>query len=261
MADKIDDLIARFKAIKEELNKNVNASYSGAPNMASAPPAPTPSATPTPAATSTIGARINYPQGTSKSDGSAMFDSQPLGQTEKGETKHDRCAREVGAKGNVDDPHAVCVAAGVEPGKWKKSKDEPKEVLKVDNKGQWSLHMSKVDPQENINIPHPQGKAKQSSGINKMDSDSGTNRQASPLDVDMMPPQGKVRMVKEEGTNEKAGTSRPHNKGKFEVEEIVTEKESPKADVKGKPYTPEETKKFEAEQRDQNKGRMSTFGL
>lgn len=37
------------------------------------------------------------------------------------ETKHDRCAREVKEKSSdVENPHAVCVAAGVEPEKWSK---------------------------------------------------------------------------------------------------------------------------------------------
>lgn len=41
---------------------------------------------------------------------------------EKEESKHDRCARKVKEKNpDVDNPHAVCVAAGVEPEKWKKS--------------------------------------------------------------------------------------------------------------------------------------------
>lgn len=39
----------------------------------------------------------------------------------EGETKHDRCARKVKEKSpDVKDPHAVCVAAGVRPEKWKK---------------------------------------------------------------------------------------------------------------------------------------------
>jgi len=37
------------------------------------------------------------------------------------ESKHDRCTRKVKEKSpDVKDPHAVCVAAGVKPEKWKK---------------------------------------------------------------------------------------------------------------------------------------------
>ena len=37
------------------------------------------------------------------------------------ETKHDRCVAEVSKDPKIDNPHAVCVAAGVEPESWKKS--------------------------------------------------------------------------------------------------------------------------------------------
>jgi hypothetical protein len=67
--------------------------------------------------------------------------------------------------------------------------------------------MDKVDPEENVNIPHPKGKAKMADGVNKG-----------------------------EGTNEKAGAGKPHNKGKFKVMDEVKEKESKKEKVKGKPY-------------------------
>lgn len=37
------------------------------------------------------------------------------------ESKHDRCAKEVKEKNpEVENPHAVCVAAGVKPAKWSK---------------------------------------------------------------------------------------------------------------------------------------------
>lgn len=38
-------------------------------------------------------------------------------------TKHDRCVEEVSKDPSIDNPHAVCVAAGVEPEKWKKSEE------------------------------------------------------------------------------------------------------------------------------------------
>jgi len=44
---------------------------------------------------------------------------------EKGETKHDRCVEHVEENSpGVTNPHAVCVAEGVRPGKWKKSELE-----------------------------------------------------------------------------------------------------------------------------------------
>ena len=48
-----------------------------------------------------------------------------------GKTKHDRCVE--GVKENspeVTNPHAVCVAAGVRPAKWKKSLKEKQELIK-----------------------------------------------------------------------------------------------------------------------------------
>lgn len=62
----------------------------------------------------------------------SSFDQKPLGkfmdhknkkrlEKAEGESKHDRCARKVKEKSpDVKDPHAVCVAAGVRPEKWKK---------------------------------------------------------------------------------------------------------------------------------------------
>jgi hypothetical protein len=76
-------------------------------------------------------------------------------------------------------------------------------------------------------------------------------------------------MVKDEGTNEEAGTSRPHNKGKFKVMDEVKEKSSEKASPKGKPYSDKgEVNKQESadakgyeEQRAQNKARHDCFGI
>lgn len=46
---------------------------------------------------------------------------------EKGETKHDRCVREVKQNSpEVKNPHAVCVAEGVKPSNWKKSESVEK---------------------------------------------------------------------------------------------------------------------------------------
>lgn len=50
------------------------------------------------------------------------FDNNGQWRIEKAQqTKHDRCVEEVKEKSpEVDNPHAVCVSAGVEPEKWKK---------------------------------------------------------------------------------------------------------------------------------------------
>lgn len=134
---KIDELITKFKEFKEELNKNVNASY-----------APTPMT------------------GTSGGQG-GMY------RAEKGEIAYDSMAM------------------------------SHKEKLSLNKGGQWSLDKS--------------------------------------------------------GTNEKANPTHPHNKGKFKVMPMTSEKKSKKADVKGKPYTDDKVKKDEEheEQRDQNKMRFA----
>lgn len=77
-----------------------------------------------------------------------------------------------------------------------------------------TLDVSKVDPDENVNISHPQGKAKMANGINKG-----------------------------EGTNECAASSKPHNKEKFKVMDEVEEKSSKKEAVKGLPYDDKSNKK------------------
>jgi hypothetical protein len=151
--------------------------------------------------------------------------------------------------------------------------------------------VDKVDPQENINIPHPQGKAQMSNGVNKEENIKlGTNqRLANPPEKMLSDGRGKVHhvakgdfegqcahcgkelgdktdvfvdgsnkfcsdahkvhydiegsrddtkkpVVKDEGTNEESNPSKPHNKGKFKVMEEVTEKESKKEKIAGKPY-------------------------
>ena len=128
----------------------------------------------------------------------------PTAKGEGKETKHDRCAREVGAKGGIDNPHAVCVAAGVEPEKWKKSADDIIEKLEK------VAHYTSKD---------------------------GTNREANPkLKAHDLGPGGKVHLVKQEGTNEKANPTQPHNKDKFKVMPMTSEKDEKHAGASGKPY-------------------------
>lgn len=113
------------------------------------------------------------------------------------------------------------------------------QMIKFDKNGQWKL--DKVDPQENINIPHPQGKAKMANGVNKGDSylsTDGKNREANPkLRASDLGPGGKVHMVKDEGTNEESNPTKPHNKEKFKVMDPVKEKEEKHAATTGLPYS------------------------
>jgi hypothetical protein len=147
-------------------------------------------------------------------------------------------------------PNATTGTSGGQGGMYKDASPaaQDMQMIKYDKNGQWSLNksafegtLSKVDPQENINIPHPQGKAKMANGVNKDESymsTEGKNREANPkLRASDLGPGGKVHMVKDEGTNEEAGTSHPHNKGKFKVESMAPEKESKKASASGLPYS------------------------
>lgn len=56
-------------------------------------------------------------------------ENQEVGMDKADKTKHDRCVEEVSKDPSIDNPHAVCVAAGVEPEKWKKSETD---VVKKD---------------------------------------------------------------------------------------------------------------------------------
>jgi hypothetical protein len=68
----------------------------------------------------------------------------------------------------------------------------------------------------------------------------GKNREANPkLRQSEMGPGGKVHMIqvkKGEGTNSEAATSKPHNKEKFKVMPMASEKEVAHLDAKGLPY-------------------------
>ena len=109
--------------------------------------------------------------------------------------------------------------------------------------------VNKVDPDENVNIPHPKGKAKMADGVNKEENSKlGTNqRLANPPEKACSDGRGKVHMVKGEGTNEEAASSNPHNKGKFKVMDEVKEKESKKEKVAGLPYNGDDKKVHKSE--------------
>jgi hypothetical protein len=194
----VDDLIAKFTAIKNELSKNVNMAYSPPTNSS---PAPTPTT------------------GTSGGQG-GMYRSEDV------------------KKDGMIGQDAMAMS----------------ECLKFDSNGQWKLN--KVDPTENINVPHPQGKAKMANGVNKeeMSEKLGTNqRLANPPESAVGDPRGKkVHMIKDEG--------------KFKVMDEVEEKESKKEKVAGLPYNGDDKKTHKSEsadakgyeeQRAQNKARFT----
>ena len=106
---KIDELISRFKEFKEELNKNINASYSGAPN-AVAPGATTAKAEATKDAKVMPANKIIKPSNV-KDVGAANFTlALPKGIAGKSHPRHPMSS---------------------------------KEVLKTDKNGQWSLDKAK----------------------------------------------------------------------------------------------------------------------
>jgi hypothetical protein len=257
---KVDQLIQRFKDIKEELNKNMNMSYSTQPNSS------------------------NATTGTSCGQGS-MYRSEEMDKDE-GVINALKQLRPNAPKGPAGTPGALVASAkqklannkavsdavararaATAPGL--NAKVTKSECLKFDNNGQWSL--DKVDPKENINIPHSKDKAKMANGVNKEDSTLGTNqRLANPPEKSLHDGRGNVHVVKDEGTNEEAASSKPHNKDKFKVLDEVKEKESKKEKVPGLPYNGEDKKVHKSEKvlvgtgtNDENKspGRNGGFGL
>ncbi len=150
---------------------------------------------------------------------------------------------------------------------------------KPNSNGQWSLG-KKEDPSihdDGVNRnANPKLRLRDLAPDADRDTDVklGTNqRVANPPHKECPDPRGKVHMVKDEGTNKEAASSKPHNKGKFKVEDEVKEKESKKEKVSGLPYNGDDKKvhkgeKIESadakgyeEQRAQNKARHGGFGL
>jgi hypothetical protein len=301
---KVDELIAKFKEFKEELNKgSTNASCAPEPNATSG----TSGGEGGMYRSEAIDKNCVGPMNMSEHDVNKT--NSPAGQDmmamstdvikfdKNGQWSLDKSAfkalqHKIEREGHGKDS-AAAITASI----------GRKEIGQKEMTARSKAGMNKVDPQENINIPHPQGKAKMANGVNKEDSalDDGVNREANPkphlrdcgvtgkhrmvkeenikLGTNQRvanPPEeevgdcrGNVHMVKEEGTNEEAGTSRPHNKGKFKVMDEVKEKSSEKASPKGKPYNDKgEIKKGDkvlvgTGTNDENKapGRHSGFGM
>jgi hypothetical protein len=210
MTTKVDQLIEKFKELKEELNKNVNCAPGTMPN----------------GTTGTSGGEGGmYRSEEAKKNGDPMLDAMAMS-----EVTWCKCDKEKG-----DNPKCPMHKP------LKKS-----EKMKMSKNGQWSL--DKVDPQENVNIPHPQGKAKMANGVNK---DEGTNRKVADPEVEA-DPRGHVHMVKED-----------------KVMPMASEKESKKANVSGLPYSGKDKEVHKGEQQgnnakgfDENKapGRHAGFG-
>lgn len=88
-----------------------------------------------------------------KQEGHKIFKCETCGSMYKAETKHDRCVEHVKENSpGVSDPHAVCVAEGVKPSKWKKSEElyENLEVL-----AKTLGEEDRLSKSENYNDPSP----------------------------------------------------------------------------------------------------------
>lgn len=101
-----------------------------------------------------------------------------------------------------------------------RSEDMEKQMASASPGGAQDMHMIKYDK----------------NGQWRLD---GKNREASPkLRQSDLGPGGKVHMIrKDEGTNEEANPTKPHNKGKFKVMSMTSEKEEKHASPNGLPYS------------------------
>ena len=216
---KVDQLIEKFKEFKEELNKGINMSYAPAPNNAMQKQGVAPMADTMAMSEETIKADAN---GQWRIEKSAF------------KTLQHKIERQGHSK---DSAAAITASIG------------RKELGQKEMTARSKAGMHKVDPEENVNIPHPQNKAKMADGVNKEENVKlGTNqRLANPPEHSVHDGRGKVHMVKDEGTNEEANPSKPHNKGKFKVMDEVKEKESKKEKVAGLPYNGEDKKMHKAD--------------
>lgn len=246
---KIDQLIAVFKEVKEDLNKNVNNSYGGAPN----------------ATTGTSGGQGGMyrseaveKQMVSASPGGAQ-DMHMIKASKNGQWHMDK-ADEGGPKDIPVGSTGFPVRAGKLPKSIKKPSRPEKTGVKEYDKavhgpqgktpvrsklGPQSLH-AEIDPAD-----HPKRIAKsdeladniiekleKACGMKKEDdnyiSQDGKNREANPkLRESDLGPGGKVHLIKEEGINEEGGNK---NKEKFKVMPMAPEKSVKHLDATGAPY-------------------------
>lgn len=205
---KLDQLIAVFKEVKEDLNKNVNNSYGGAPN----------------ATTGTSGGQ----GGMYRSEGmkKQMPSASPGGAQDMSMIKFDKNGQ--WRMGKMEEPHKD------DPNHEKKEKkiaeDIKAKAKKLENMHKGDEFADAVDRLE------------KACSMMKEDenyiSKDGKNREANPkLRESDLGPGGKVHMIKEEstkGTNEE--DDQPHNKGKFKVMPMEPKKSVKHLEATGLPY-------------------------
>jgi anti-sigma28 factor (negative regulator of flagellin synthesis) len=225
---KIDQLIAVFKEVKEELSKNMN----GAMN----PGAHKPNAT-----TGTSGGQggmYRSEDGMSKN----MVNSSPGGAQDMNMIKASENGQWHMGKADKKKP------AKAHPFRTnqKPSKHEEASALSADaHPNDFELHPPKLDMQGVKRLTKAEEladsvveKLEKACSMMKEDDNyiarDGKNREANPKLRDSdIGPGGKVHLIKEEGTNEEDGN---HNKGKFKVMPMAPEKSVKHLSASGKPY-------------------------
>jgi hypothetical protein len=268
---KIDQLIAVFKEVKEELNKNMNGAMAPGSNM-----------------------KPNSTTGTSGGQG-GMYRSEmdkncappaTMNLSEDGSMEKQMISA---SPGGAQDMHMIKCGAN---GQWRMDKiDEPhkddphheaKEMkiakdIKAKAKKLEGMHktdqladdiIEKLEKSAFKRLQHKiegEGHSKESAGaitaaigrkelgqkemtarskagMHKEDdnyiSRDGKNREANPkLRQSDLGPGGRVRMIKDEGTNSEAASSKPHNKGEFKVMPMEPETSVKHLEAKGLPYS------------------------
>jgi len=235
---KIDQLISVFKELKDELNKNVNQSYSAQPN----------------AATGTSGGqggmyRSEMEKQTMNPSAGGAQDSMMMSEVVKFD-KNGQWSMEKANKRMLGGKHFRQWQA-------EQNKLKPHELKEVSNLSS-DAHSPKDHPSK-LSVKDAQKltrsadelangiieKLEKACSVMKDDhniSSDGKNREANPkLRQSDLGPGGKIHMIKEEaekceGTNQEANPSYPHNKGKFKVMPMAPEKSEKHASPDGKPY-------------------------
>jgi hypothetical protein len=266
---KIDELIEAFKGFKEELNKNMNSSQS------MAKPAPNPtigsaggeggmyrseeldkqmiSASPGGAQDAMV---VKFDKNGQWSLHKAEAGSNPKVMISAKRIKPEHVSDAGASSFKISVPKGQKTATSerhpVDTSKWKKTADA---IIDKLEKSAFKTLQRKIEGQGHSKdsaaaitasigrkeIGQKEMTARSKAGMAKDESylsTDGKNREANPkLRQSDMGPGGKVHLIgKAEGTNEEAGTSHPHNKGKFKVMDMEPEKNLKHADATGLPY-------------------------
>jgi hypothetical protein len=156
-----------------------------------------------------------------KKQSNPLFASE---KTKKEETKHDRCVEEVSKDPKIKNPHAVCVAAGVEPEKWKKGdKDMNKTEKSALDMAKELLKMAQEKPEQFEELT----KALAPAAAPMPKPSMPKPKMAAPKPPKMQAP----GMMKEEKEESKEDKSKEHEE-KESKEHEEKEKEMEKADKK-----------------------------